>query len=277
MVAAPAGQTFLQADFSAVEARGVAWISGCALLLQWFREGRAIYEEMAARIVGKEVAAILADSIERQLGKQVVLGGGYGMGGEVRNGQPSKFQQTCEKYGIACTPAMASAAIKTYRETFPEIPQFWKAAEAAAKAAVRNGGSAAVRIEGPGPAVWFKMQGPHLLCKLPSGRKICWPFARLDFKPAPWDVSQSLEVVSFMEENQNHQWVRGDTYGGKLTENIVQALCRDLERDSMARVEAFKTYLSDKIPGFEYEVIALPAGIAAHTGFAFGVQPVLKA
>lgn len=47
--------------------------------------------------------------------------------------------------------------------------------------------------------------------------------------------------------------------------------------ESMARVEAFKAYLDDKIPGFEYEVIALPAGIAAHTGFAFGVQPVLKA
>ena len=47
--------------------------------------------------------------------------------------------------------------------------------------------------------------------------------------------------------------------------------------ESMARVEAFKTYLNDKIPGFDYEIIALPAGIAAHTGFAFGIQPVLKA
>jgi DNA polymerase len=48
-----------------------------------------------------------------------------------------------------------------------------------------------------------------------------------------------LEVVSFMEEDaKTHAWVRGDTYGGKLTENVVQAICRDLERDSMLRVEA---------------------------------------
>jgi DNA polymerase len=236
LICAPPGRVLLHADFSAVEARGVAWLAGCDKLLQWFREGRKVYEEMAASIFGIPPEEVGEDSIERQLGKQVILGGGYGMSGESRNGKPSTFLLTCEGYGIKCTPELASQAIRGYRETFPEIPALWRAAEDAAKEAIRTG--RAVRVNTRGPDVIFKMVDRHLLCKLPSGRKIAYPFAALGVKPAPWDPNQLLEVITFMEEGKNGHWMRGDTYGGKLTENICQAVCRDLERDSMVRVEA---------------------------------------
>lgn len=88
------GKDFLVSDYAAIEARVLAWLANDELLLDLFRNNEPVYEHMAADIYGKPVASI--QKPERQLGKQTILGAGYGMG-------PPKFQMTCEGYGINLT------------------------------------------------------------------------------------------------------------------------------------------------------------------------------
>lgn len=186
------------ADFNAIEARKLAWLSGCAPLLELFRDppkNSDVYCAMASGIYGREITK--ADKIERQLGKKAILGLGYAMGWE-------KFQATVwMEEGIWLDDEFCQMIVRVYRkELYPEIPALWKASERAAIAAVQEGGEhyAGGNEFGEGAISYF-VSGPFLHCRLPSGRLLAYLYPevhnRITYRFAATNRHDKPCIVSF--------------------------------------------------------------------------------
>lgn len=162
------GKTLYAADFNAIEARKLAWLSGCTRLLTLFQTGGDPYCDMASAIYKREITK--KDKSERQLGKTAILGLGYAMGWE-------KFQATVwMNEGIWLDDEFCQMIVKLYRQKmYPEIPALWKASEAAACNAVMNGGEhyCGGNELGIGGVSYF-VDRDFLHCRLPSGRLLAY-------------------------------------------------------------------------------------------------------
>jgi DNA polymerase len=213
-------------DYSSVEACGVAWLSGQTDLLDAFMERRKIYEEMAARVFGMRAADVAPDSWQRHVGKTLVLGAGYQMGWW-------KFRETVLAMGgVLLSPEDAQRAVTVYRDTFPRIPKLWFALQDGAVEAVGRPGVVISVHTGLGAKVAFLKDGQWLRMKLPSGRYLWYNQPLLE--PGKFGG----KMVTYMQVNpKSKKWERGHTYGGRLTENAVQGLCRDLMVHGTLRLE----------------------------------------
>ena len=212
-------------DYSSVEAVGVAWLSGQTDLLDAFKEKRKIYEEMAGRVFGIPAAEVDPDGWQRHVGKTLVLGAGYQMGWW-------KFRETVLNMGgVLLTPEDAERAVRIYRETFPRIPKLWYALHEAAVTAVRRPGSAVHVNIGPS-RIGFLKDGQWLRMRLPSGRFLWYNQPLLELDKFGGDMVTYMQVHPVTKK-----WMRGQTYGGRLTENAVQGLCRDLLVHGTLRLE----------------------------------------
>ena len=230
MTAGP-GHELICADYSAIEARGVFWIAGDEPALRVFREGRDIYKDMASQIYQCSYDDV--DKDQRQVGKQAVLGLGYQMGHR-------KFQETCENYGMIFDEEFCQKVVRTYREVHHPVKSFWYGINDAATQAIHNGkGADPVRF---GRLELFHSREDFLHIRLPSGRLLSY------FKPRVEEVWSEMfqdmqKKITFMGVNSmNRQFCRQQTYGGKLTDNVVQALSRDLMAEAMLRAEASGLY-----------------------------------
>lgn len=223
LLVARQGHVLVAADYAQIEARVLLWLAQDPGL-RLFADGSDIYREMASRIYDKPVGEIT--KAERQVGKQAVLGLGYGMGVQ-------KFHDTCQKEGIHLAANLEERTVQTYRATFAKVKSYWYAVEDAAVGAVRQPGTITT-VRG---RVKFRHDGTHLWARLPSGRKLCYPFAEVGDRQTPWGETRA--AVTFMaEEQQSRKWVRTDTYGGKLVENLTQAAARDLCATATVQAEA---------------------------------------
>lgn len=208
-------------DFSAIEARIVMWLAECDLGLSQFNSGRPIYEEMAARIYNKKVSDVIKE--ERQLGKTVVLGSGFGLGHE-------KFHASCIKQGIFITEELAKNSIKTFRDTYKEIVQLWYGLENAAIQAVKTGEMHQYNC------IKYKKIKDWLFCELPSKRKLAYFSPTVEKKLTPWGVEK--DCLTYMGvQSQTRKFVRHSTFGGSLAENVTQAVARDCIVNSMFNLE----------------------------------------
>lgn len=223
LTAAP-GKRLICADFSAIEARVLFWLAGEELGLEIYRSHGKIYEEMAAEIYSTSPDKILGGSKERNLGKQAVLGCGYGMG-------KKKFMETCQGYDMDVDAPLADKAVKAYRSKFERVPAFWKEVENAAISAVLHKGS----IFWSGKVAW-RVVGDFLYAKLPSGRKIAYHHPHLSRKKTPWGEMRPV-LCFYGVDSMTKQYCRQHTYGGKLVENITQAVARDFMAEAMLRIE----------------------------------------
>ena len=211
------------ADYAAVEARGVAWLAGQQDLIDLFAKGGKVYEEMAAVIFNVPAEEIGKDSLERFLGKTVILGCGYSMGAQ-------KFRMSCAAMGTEIDEELAYRAVNAYRSNYAKIPRLWKMLDEAAIAAIGQRGR-----ETTYRSVSFYADKNWLLIKLPSGRKLFYRDPRLVTYAGPYGEKVSVEYSAV--NSMTKKWNRERTFGGKLTENIVQGLCRDLIADAMLRLE----------------------------------------
>lgn len=217
------GYEFFCADYAAIEARVLFWIADHTSGIKAFFENRPMYEEMACVIYNIENIEKVT-KMQRQVGKQAVLGCGYGMGA-------TKFQATCHAYSIEVDEITAKKAVKAYRTTHSHVPRLWSNLEQAAIAAVENGGkSFAVNN-----TKWLVKDG-FLWCELPSGRKLAYykPEVRYEEK---WDEKRPV-LYHWCTNPVTRQWEIDSTYGGKLTENVVQAIARDLMAEALLRIDA---------------------------------------
>lgn len=202
-------------DFSAIEARVIAWIAGENWVLDIFRQGGDIYCATASQMFGVPVEKHGKNSHLRQKGKISVLALGYG------GGIAALEAMGGSKLGL--TEYEERETVKLWREANPRIVRFWSIIEKAAITAIKTGKTVTINR---GITVGF--QWGMLLITLPSGRTICYPRARISMEyDDGWRGDH--EVIEYEGLNQTtKKWEVLRTYGGKLTENIVQATARDI-------------------------------------------------
>lgn len=236
-----AGHELLVNDYAGIEARGVAWCAGEEELLTQFAVGADIYCNMATRIFNRQITK--KDKDERNVGKVTILGCGYGMGGP-------KFAATCVKANVdlAAVGLKAAQVIEVYRDTYPLIAGrvvdrsadgrayrrggLWKGYQNAVWNAVEKGEPGDV-----GKCHIWNDKG-HLIITLPSGRELVYRKAAIEEKVPNYCKTLGLpEIPKPTVTYANPKGFRGDLYGGKITENIVQAICRDLMAEALVRLE----------------------------------------
>lgn len=217
-------KTLIAADFSAIEARVLAWISGQQDLIDAFATGADVYKRMAGEIYGIDASEVTKD--QRQMGKMAVLGCGYGMGGP-------KFRTSVrDMVGVDLPEEEAKRIVDAYRKAHPEIVSFWYDCERGAIEAVENPG---IAVEAG--RVKFMRKGSWLVCQLPSMRKLWYCLPSVVEADTPWgDTRPQLEFTGMV--SMTRKWTRQTMYGGRWAENIVQAVARDLLADAMLRLEA---------------------------------------
>ncbi len=218
------GCTFHVCDFSAIEARVIAWIAGETWVLDAFRAGHDIYCETASRMFGVPVEKHGVNGGLRQKGKVAVLGLGYGGGVAALEAMGGK------KMGL--TEGEERDIVTKWRGSNPSIVKLWKTVEKAAIAAIKTGRSVTIQ---QGITVGYRWG--MLLITLPSGRTICYPRAEVGMETGDgWRGDH--EIIEYEGVDQTtKKWGKVRTYGGKLTENIVQATARDILGMVLLRAE----------------------------------------
>ena len=209
------GCTLHVCDFSAIEARVIAWLAGEQWVLDVFRGGGDIYCATASQMFGVPVQKHGPNAELRQKGKIAVLALGYGGGVaalEAMGGSRMGLTQQEEK-----------DIMQRWRQANPHIVRFWATIEAAAVRAIKTGEATTIHR---GIVVAYRWG--MLLITLPSGRTICYPRAEIGIERNDgWRGDH--EIIEYEGMNQvTKKWERIRTYGGKLTENVVQAIARDI-------------------------------------------------
>ena len=204
-IVAPEGHVLIDADSSQIEARTVAWLSGQGDLVNAFEAKEDVYKIMASAIYGKEQEQI-SDS-ERFVGKTTILGAGYGMGA-------SKFSLQLKTFNVEIEESEAKRIIEVYRSTYPRIPSLWKEANDSL-GALKNNQTAKV---GEQPQALVLTDKGFLL---PSGLYLNYPDLQKD-----------------EDDQYSYASRRGriKIYGGKVIENVCQALARCIIGEQMLRI-----------------------------------------
>lgn len=205
------------ADYSAIEARIVCWLSGEEGALDEYRQGIDRYEGMASVIYGVPVDEVNKHP-QRFVGKQAILLCGF-------QGGPPKFRATCEKFGYRTMPlGLEVTAVKAFREKHKMVVRYWYDVERAAQQAIARKGQI-IKLRNVAFLCEDVSNIPFLLIRLPSGRKLAYPRPRL--VPSP-KFDGKLAIKFFGKIGVTQNWGDVDTYGGKLVENITQAVAADI-------------------------------------------------
>ncbi len=229
MLVAEEGNVLYGGDFSAIEARVLAWLAGQTDLVEMFANGVDVYKYAASKLYGIPIEEVKKFP-HRQTGKFQILGCGYGMGWE------KAVRAAKEVYGLDLDAGLAKEIVNGFRTTYPMIPAFWRETEKACIDAVQNRG--AVQVFGAHKNLKAVVRGSYLYIVLPSGRPLCYAAPSLEMKTTPW--GEPRPALTFSSVNPfTKQWGRSSTYGGALVENIVQAVSRDLLAEALLRLEYY--------------------------------------
>lgn len=210
MLIAEDGHRLMFADYSAIEARVLAWVAGQTDLVETFRNGGDVYKEMASAIYSINVENVTDG--QRQVGKMAILGCGYGMGGK-------RFAEQCATMGINVDEDEAKRIVAVYREKNDRIAQYWRDSENEFVEMVKGAG---------------RVRSVGLL--LPSGRSLTYHNPRIIQRETPWGAMRDTAQVDTLN-SVTRQWVSQIIWGGLLTENVVQATARDLMATAMMALE----------------------------------------
>jgi DNA polymerase len=223
------GKKLVSADFNSIELCVEMWLAGDGATLNLLRAGGKPYVEMAQEIYSDK--RIKKDTHPKQydLGKRAVLGCGFGLGAP-------KFKLTCKiQANLDIDDDLAKRAVDVYRAKYPLIVKLWDEIERAAIAAVQNPGQTYATCGGR--VLWTMSRDRRfLVAKLPSGRFLWYwkPFVRMGV--TPWG-QEKLEMCYWGKHPKTKQWCVLKTYGGLLTENVTQAVARDLMAHGLINCE----------------------------------------
>lgn len=212
------GHHFYVADFSAIEARVIAWLSGEEWRQKAFANNEDIYCASASQMFGVPVIKHGVNGELRQKGKIAELALGYG--GSI--GALKAMGAT--KLGL--TDDELPPLVQMWRNASPHIVQFWWDVDKAAKECIKT------HLPQTTHGMKFIYQSGCMFLRLRSGRYLCYP------RPKIGTNRFGSESITFMGINPVKKWGRIETYGAKLVENIVQATSRDLLAEAMRRLEA---------------------------------------
>lgn len=228
-VAAP-GNVLIDADFSAIEARVISWLADEEWRLEVFRTHGKIYEASASQMFGVPLERIKKGNPEyslRQRGKVAELALGY------QGGVPAMRQMDTGKLLADLPDEEIQDIVDKWRNTNPKIRNLWYSFNDAAIRVIQNGGSVRVRCCTISRECDCIRETSCLTIALPSGRKLYY------IDPAVGENRWGGPSISYMGMDQTtKKWRRIETYGGKLVENVVQAIARDCLAQAIDRLEA---------------------------------------
>ena len=213
------GYKFLVADFSAIEARVIAWLAGETWRMQAFAEGKDIYCASASKIFGVPVVKHGINGHLRQKGKVAELACGYG-------GSVGAMKAMG---GSEMSDAELKQIVTDWRTASPHIVQLWWDVENAAIKAVRD------KTETETHGIHFSYESGFLFIKLLSGRRLAY------VKPRIGENRFGGDAITYEGIGTGRKWEHLETYSGKLVENIVQATARDLLFYSMQTLSQYFT------------------------------------
>jgi DNA polymerase len=229
LIPAP-GKQFVVADWSAVEARVTAWASNdpqAEEVLQVFREGRDIYKREAAGIYRVPEDAV--DKEQRQIGKVAILSLGFG-------GSIGAFSAMGRNYGVFMPESDSRRIVDAWRRSNAWAVRYWEKLESAYTRALRN-----PNREFSAGRVTYLYDGQHLWYALPSGRILCYPFAKFEgdeitYVKAAWKPAADAK-----------EWPRARLWRGLACENITQAIANDLLRHALRQLPDVVLHVHDEI------------------------------
>jgi len=221
LIIAPEGYKLVIADAAQIEARVLAWLAGQDDLVEQFRQNIDAYSALASKVLGKTVRKAKDGELDyeemkeaRGFGKVGVLGCGYGMGAE-----QMKIYAATPPFNLELTDGMARRIVDSYRKTNPMITLFWQDIEDAFRFTAHWGRPGKLRN-----LAFSGTKECHVQITLPSGRMLYYHKVRL--------VNNGIEVWNDLHNKWEYTW------GGSLTENVVQAIARDILAESWLRLEA---------------------------------------
>ena len=213
------GMKFIVADFSAIEARVIAWLAGEEWRMKAFANGEDIYCASASKMFGVPVVKHGETGHLRQKGKISELACGFG--GSVG----AMKAMRADSLGLSDTEL--KQIVTDWREASPHITEFWWAVDRAVKKAVKE--KTATKTHG----LLFSYEAGFLFIRLPSGRRLAYA------KPYIGKNKFGGESVTYMGINAQKKWDRLESYGPKFVENCVQGIARDLLMYSMQTLSQY--------------------------------------
>lgn len=224
LIASP-GKVFSVADFSAIEARVISWLANEKWRMDVFRGDGKIYEATGSKMFNVPISAITKGSVLRDKSKISELALGYegSLGALKRMGG--------ERMGLSDTEMMS--LVRKWRMANPAIVDMWKEIDEASKEAVRYQRPVSCTYRN----IIFDCNGEFMTIQLPSGRKLFYYGPKFKDKKIGCSTMPTRVLCYQGVVQETKQWGEIDTYGGKLTENIVQAIARDLLGDAMLRMQ----------------------------------------
>jgi DNA polymerase len=219
-IRAPSGYELAVVDYTAIEARVLAWIAGEEHMLEAYFRGVDVYKLMAMKLWMIPNIEDVTDE-QRRIAKNLVLGCGYQLGGP-------RFVEYAANAGCIIEEEFALKAVKTYRREHPAIVASWKKVESLWVAAVTNPGKVFEGLK-----CRFYMYEHWLCIQLPNGREIRYPHATA----TPSEKYGKPSWALAFKTDFHGKFLREGTYGGKLIENIVQAIARDVMMEGMYSAE----------------------------------------
>jgi DNA polymerase len=208
-IVAPEGYSIIDADSAQIEARVLAWLSGQNDLVEAFHNGEDVYKIMASAIYSKSTDEITSE--ERFVGKTTILGAGYGMGAQ-------KFRTQLKSFGTEVSEDDARHIISVYRETYPFITSLWREAQLALEA-LSKGYTTSLGKEG-------------VLSLVPSERGIRLPSGLL----MRYDQLIATRDEKGMQYQYKTRYGWNKIYGGKVIENVCQAIARCIIGEQMVKI-----------------------------------------
>jgi DNA polymerase len=224
------GKSLVVADWSSIEARATPWLSNCPAgerKLAIFAKGEDVYKVNASATFG--VAVDEVDDHQRQIGKVQELACGFA-------GGIGAFAAMGRAYGISLPDSVAKRMVDAWRRANPWSVPYWQSLEEAYTRAMRNKGH-----EFSVGRVTYMYDGQHLWYALPSGRILCYPFAKLEadgvtYAKAAWKPAADAK-----------EWPRARLWKGLACENITQATANDLLRHSLRQLDDVVLHVHDEI------------------------------
>ena len=222
------GKHFVVADWAAIEARVNPWLSGRGDdKLELFRTGEDVYKVNAAATFNVRVDAVTKD--QRQIGKVQELACGFA-------GGVGAFAAMGRAYGISLPEPVAKRMVDGWRRANPWSVPYWSALEESYTRAMRNKGR-----EFKAGRITYLFDGSHLWYALPSGRILCYPYAKLEsegvtYAKAAWKPAQDAK-----------EWPRARLWKGLACENVTQAVANDLLRHALRQLDDVVLHVHDEI------------------------------
>lgn len=233
-IRAPDDYSLVVSDLSSIEPRVLGWLTGCVWINEVFARGKDTYKAFAEMWLRAPYDDV--DKPTRDLCKGPFLGFGYGIGA-------GGLKTYAEGMGVEMSEDQCESAIKTVRKVCYEVPRFWMQIEGCFRLTAQTGVPT-----GDGLGLPIQMEGRFLTIRLPSGRKL--------YYDAPEDDPE--EGLSYMGQNQyTNKWERIRTYGARLTENLCQAIARDVLVEGLYRYAGIGgtliTHIHDEAVAVEIE------------------------